>query len=389
MSVSELHPEELLDKDARGTLSDAERTLLDAHLARCGTCRFERTSRLDFAAEREELESDDAPFTSELIALALQSGATPAPKRESAPEIDPPPADDAPAPEPAVLPVRRRRPRAAWLLVAAALMAASAAAAGPGGGARWLLGAVGVDAEVSDRAPDAEVASAPGTRGARVVSPSVAAPIAPAAASVEAPSPAPVEPDVASAPEVTPSVAAPPAALAPTSPARVTAPPVAAPHAAVPVVAPAAAPVVAPAAPSSAPVAPAPVTAAAPEPVGASALFDEAVAARRAGRYARAIELFRRLQAEHATSREAHVSHATLGRLLLDRGDLAGALASFDAYRRHGHGPLDESVIIGRATALERLGREGEARRAWGELLTEFPRSPFAEHARRQTEVQR
>ena len=94
MSISELHPEELLDKDARGTLTDAERTLLDAHLARCGTCRFERTSRLDFAAEREELESDDAPFTSELIALALQSGATPAPKRESAPEIDPPPADD-------------------------------------------------------------------------------------------------------------------------------------------------------------------------------------------------------------------------------------------------------------------------------------------------------
>lgn len=62
----DLHPEELLDKAAAGTLSASERTWLDDHLARCHVCRFEQQARLDFA---------EAPIaaidTSQLVARAL------------------------------------------------------------------------------------------------------------------------------------------------------------------------------------------------------------------------------------------------------------------------------------------------------------------------------
>jgi TolA-binding protein len=114
----------------------------------------------------------------------------------------------------------------------------------------------------------------------------------------------------------------------------------------------------------------------------AATIFDSANEARRKGDYARAIFLHRRLQITFPTSREAQVSYGTVGRLLLDRGDAESALVSFDAYRSRGHGPLDEAVIAGRATALERLGRFDEARSAWSALLDAFPDTPYAEHAR-------
>ena len=114
----------------------------------------------------------------------------------------------------------------------------------------------------------------------------------------------------------------------------------------------------------------------------AGSLLAEANEARRSSDEGRALALHRRLQTEFPTSREAHASHGVMGRMLLDRGDAAGALASFDAYRARGHGPLDESVLVGRATALERLGRAEEARAPWAELLSAFPNSPYAGHAR-------
>jgi TolA-binding protein len=117
---------------------------------------------------------------------------------------------------------------------------------------------------------------------------------------------------------------------------------------------------------------------------GAATLFAEANEARRSGDHARALALHRRLQQDFASSREAHASYGIEGRLLLDRGDAAAALASFEAYRQRGHGPLDESVLAGRASALERLGRNEDARAAWRLLLASFPDSPYGEHARRQ-----
>jgi TolA-binding protein len=49
VSVVDLHPEDLLDKNARGALSDVERRRLAAHVATCAVCRFELTARNDFA----------------------------------------------------------------------------------------------------------------------------------------------------------------------------------------------------------------------------------------------------------------------------------------------------------------------------------------------------
>jgi hypothetical protein len=51
MSVADLHPEDLLDREASGTLTEAERALLHAHVAHCAACRLERRVRADFAAE--------------------------------------------------------------------------------------------------------------------------------------------------------------------------------------------------------------------------------------------------------------------------------------------------------------------------------------------------
>ncbi|HEY3494468.1 MAG TPA: zf-HC2 domain-containing protein [Polyangiaceae bacterium] len=51
MSSVDIHPEELLDKLERGTLTSAERARLSSHLAACEVCRFELTLRRDVAED--------------------------------------------------------------------------------------------------------------------------------------------------------------------------------------------------------------------------------------------------------------------------------------------------------------------------------------------------
>jgi TolA-binding protein len=58
VSVTDLHPENLLDKEIRGELRASDRETLEAHLATCATCRFERQLRADFA---RELAADGLP----------------------------------------------------------------------------------------------------------------------------------------------------------------------------------------------------------------------------------------------------------------------------------------------------------------------------------------
>jgi TolA-binding protein len=52
MSVLSMHPEELFDKLAQGTLTTAEGDRLRAHLASCSVCRFELAVRGDFSADQ-------------------------------------------------------------------------------------------------------------------------------------------------------------------------------------------------------------------------------------------------------------------------------------------------------------------------------------------------
>ncbi|MBL8608376.1 MAG: hypothetical protein JNL38_13715, partial [Myxococcales bacterium] len=50
MNVVELHPEDLLEKEARGGLKAAERERLPHHGARCDVCAHDRARRDDFGA---------------------------------------------------------------------------------------------------------------------------------------------------------------------------------------------------------------------------------------------------------------------------------------------------------------------------------------------------
>ncbi|MBL8613127.1 MAG: zf-HC2 domain-containing protein, partial [Myxococcales bacterium] len=119
MSVTDLHPEDLLDREARGDLTPKERAHLDAHLAQCAACRLERAVRADFAAE---LDGEDAAGGALLVSKIL---AAPPP---------PPVAEEPPAPRVSSRPGRARRRAGAFVVIAAALTLASVAVAARGTG---------------------------------------------------------------------------------------------------------------------------------------------------------------------------------------------------------------------------------------------------------------
>lgn len=120
--------------------------------------------------------------------------------------------------------------------------------------------------------------------------------------------------------------------------------------------------------------------------VTAAQLFRDANTERHAGNIVRAVELYRELQKRHPEAAESRASRVSVGRLLLDRqGDPAGALAEFDVYlatAQGGGGTLAEEARVGRALALERLGRPEEERRAWEAFLARHPEGLYATHAR-------
>lgn len=312
MTVVDLHPEDLLEKDAQGSLEAGERTRLEAHLAHCSACRMERQLRLDFAAELEA----EIPLD-RIVGLGVESIPVVPQGRESM----------------MVLRARRpRRHRVVWLLAAAALLVGGVAAAAMGmSETRWssLRGVLATPA--SGVAPAAPV-PAKGHGSAVAVA--------------DVPEPAPV---AAAAEPVTETLNVPAVAPRPAPRAAVVA-------------------------------TPAPV-------VGPSELFDAATEARRRGDYGHVLDLDGQLETRYPTSREAQVSRAIVGRLLLDRGDPAGALARFDSYLAAGAGELGEEAMVGRATALDRLGRTDEATRGWAAMVAAFPGSPYAARARARLET--
>jgi TolA-binding protein len=124
--------------------------------------------------------------------------------------------------------------------------------------------------------------------------------------------------------------------------------------------------------------------------ISAAELFARANDARRRGDTAAAARQYVALQARFPRSPEASVSHVTLGRLDLDRlGDPGGALVQFDEYLAGARNDdLSEEALVGRAIALQRLGRADEERNAWRQLLDAFPRSLSGDRARaRMTEL--
>jgi len=115
----------------------------------------------------------------------------------------------------------------------------------------------------------------------------------------------------------------------------------------------------------------------------AAALFTRASDLRRQGRVEQAIDTYRLLQQRHPRTREASLSFALAGRLQLERGRAAQALADFDRYLTAGSELTDvaEEALAGRAEALRRLGRRAEEADAWRALLARFPGSIYAAQA--------
>jgi hypothetical protein len=118
----------------------------------------------------------------------------------------------------------------------------------------------------------------------------------------------------------------------------------------------------------------------------ASLLFDAANRARVQGDHALAAKEYRGLLERFPSAPEANLTRATLGRLLLDTGDLASALSHLDAYLRSGELTLREEVLSARAAALFRLGRTAEEAAAWSALLDAYPDSIHAARARARLE---
>jgi TolA-binding protein len=119
--------------------------------------------------------------------------------------------------------------------------------------------------------------------------------------------------------------------------------------------------------------------------VDVKALFAAANEARRAGQLDHAGELYAELQRRFPDSREALLSLVSYGRVLLDRGHAAEALAQFERHMRAAAGGvLAAEALYGQARALTNLHRAAEARRCWADLLARFPDSIYADVARSQ-----
>jgi TolA-binding protein len=120
----------------------------------------------------------------------------------------------------------------------------------------------------------------------------------------------------------------------------------------------------------------------------AGALFERAEKLRRDGRPDAAVATYRRLQAAFPDTAEARLSFVLAGEMLLEQGRAREALAQFDRHLRI-DGEVGEEALVGRATALEQLHRDGEAVAAWKSLLARYPKSVYAERARARLDERR
>jgi TolA-binding protein len=133
--------------------------------------------------------------------------------------------------------------------------------------------------------------------------------------------------------------------------------------------------------PAVSPAQPAPSTRAAAAEK-ASALFGRANAKRLAGDEAGSLALYRELGEKFPGTPEAFMAEMSLGKMLLAKGDAAGALVHFRRYASSG-GPLAVEAMWGQADALRRLGKTSDERRVLEKLLDSYPDSAYATAARK------
>jgi TolA-binding protein len=298
MSVVDLHPEELLDKHARGELSASERARLDAHLAACAACRLELELRRDFELEAAGLTVADLPWR--LLAGNVSNSS--------------------------VRPPARRSRLAVWGLAAAGLVAATAAIAS---GLNWIRTGQtqGNPVATASQRLGVPVSRAPGRSRAATPPPAVEQAVTEAKQERASSAPAPNRP--AERESVAPREASAASNGRAESPAS---------------------------------------------------LFAAANLARRQGKLDTATALYHALRRQFPSSEEALLSLVVGAKLDLYRGNAAAALRSFEGYARAG-GPLEAEALVGRATALERLGRRSEAAVAWRVVADRCPSSTYARQA--------
>jgi TolA-binding protein len=119
----------------------------------------------------------------------------------------------------------------------------------------------------------------------------------------------------------------------------------------------------------------------------AEALFAEANSARRAGQYSLALRRYAELRHAYPGSREELTARVVVGDLMLAEGSAREALSSFDSYlAASADGTLAEEARVGRALALQRLGRRDEERAAWTQVLRKHPDSVQGARARSRLE---
>jgi hypothetical protein len=362
MTSTDLHPEDLLDREMRGDISPEERERLLAHMRQCAVCRLERLARDDFQREFDgaETDADAQRLVASLVAPVAQRRAR--------------------AGLGGALRLSMRQAR--WALVAAAIVSVAGwAAASRWPGVRWATSAKLPASETTRRSSNATGLAPVGRGKAQVGSspsatesaPSLPAPSVPSVPATQSPTAtfAPLA-DVPASPPID-SKGESAGALPARRPVRALQPPVR--------------PV--PARGGTVFSAPARVASIPPEPLiramlppDAPALFGRANEARRLGDHASEAHYYRALIEDYPASSEAHDALAVLGRMLLDDTDAEGALRCFDEYLRLG-GALREDVMLGRALCLRRLGRAGDETRALEALVAAYPRSVHAERARR------
>lgn len=81
MRLVDIHPEELLDKEASGVITDSELVTLDEHCVVCGACAFERRTR----AAAMRFESELSPRDAKMDALIAEIAAQPVVRRAASP----------------------------------------------------------------------------------------------------------------------------------------------------------------------------------------------------------------------------------------------------------------------------------------------------------------
>jgi hypothetical protein len=311
---TDLHPEDLIDKLARGELTKAEHERLRAHFAVCHVCRIEHAARRDFEAAFSSAKKLYDPSPRAFGALeGLLSGAAGDGRRRRSSSLPP---------------SSRMRHLAAG--IAAALLISSAAA----GARMWpRLRPFFVRTNVEQLS----LVQGPGGHalGSTKQGPRAKSRIDEIESEREAPLPGPTAP-----------------------PAAISRPPE---H-----------PDTSHEAPSID-----------PKPgVTAVSLFSSANTARRRGESPEAVQLYRELQRRFPKSSEAHISRATLARLLLDRGSPGAALKEFQEYLSGGGGELEEEALVGEALSLQSLGRREAEMAVWNDFLRNHRGSVYCEQAR-------